>query len=317
MVFALSLAGLVGPAAAQDGTARLGADYDIFVIGGSDPAPCAAACGEDPRCKAWTFIKTLGQCRLKHTAVSSMANACCASGPKPATVRPARGEELTCADFAVDAIGQNDLNVANQCGYRGPLWSASYGEAFGRCLEVSPKRRQSERDERAVALTECQVVADRGEALTCDHYARLAVEEMTTNKKYRCGLKGAAWSDLASEHTTACRQVARTELAATTLQREAGLRACLGRGETASAESESAKACSIYVRTSLAQVVRAQQLRCGRAFAGPAWSPDDAQHYAFCKARAPRDRDTQLRDRTAALDKCEQDRKRFRFILKF
>jgi PAN domain len=110
-------------ARAQDGTARLGADYDIFVIGGNDPAPCASACAEDPRCKAWTFIKTLGQCRLKHTAVASTANACCASGPKPVAVRPARGDELTCADFAVEAIGQNDLNVANQCGYRGPLWS--------------------------------------------------------------------------------------------------------------------------------------------------------------------------------------------------
>ena len=63
-------------------------------------------------------------------------------------------------------------------------------------MAVAWKRRPSggrpERDERAAALTECKTVADRGEALTCDHYARLAVEEMTTNRKYRCGLKGTS-----------------------------------------------------------------------------------------------------------------------------
>ncbi len=297
---------------AQDGTSRLGADYDIFAMGGNDPSQCAQACGEDPRCKAWSFIKAIGQCRLKHTPVQAVANGCCASGLKPGAPKPARPEEVACADYAVEALSQNDDNIANQCGYSGVLWPAVFGDAYGRCLDTSPKRRQVDRDERARSIAECRTVVTQSNDLACDHFARLSVEEMKTNRQNKCGLRGAGWSELASDHATYCRDVSRTELSDAVLVREEALRECLGR-----ADGSSDKACDVYVQKSLAQVVRAQQLRCGRAFAGPTWTPDDAQHYAFCKAQAPRQRDAILRDRTSALEKCEQDRKRFRFILKF
>jgi PAN domain len=311
----LLMAVVVSPASAQDATSRLGADYDIFSIGGSDPKLCAAACAEDPRCKAWSFIKTIGQCRLKHTAVAPVANACCASGVKTVAPRPARPEEIACADYAVEALDQNNANITNQCGYRGPTWPVSFSDAYSRCLDASPRLRKAERDDRAQSIEECRTVVARSDELACDHYARLSVEEMKTNQQNRCRLRGPLWSDRASDHVTYCQGVTRAVLADATVQREDAIRQCLGRTGVGTDDSE--RACAVYVDKSLSQVVQAQQLRCGRAFSGPTWTPDQAQHFAFCQARPAKERDALLRQRADALVKCEQDRKRFRFILKF
>lgn len=297
--------------AAENGRLRLGADYDMFFIGGQSFEPCERACNEDPRCKAWSFIRTTGQCRLKHTAVASIANNCCVSGLRTRK-SAASDDEVACAELSVVAIEQNDANLAQQCGYRGPLWPADFRTAYGRCLDNSPRRRQLEANERKTALADCKRVVNRSADLACDHFARMALAESDTNAKSSCGFSGEAWTAEYDRHFNWCKTVARAEVSDRIANRERRLLQCISRGG-GSGEA----ACEVYAQTSVGQFVKAQQLKCGRAFAGGVWHADAAQHYQWCQAHSAAERDDWVGKRTALLEKCEKDRKRFKFILKF
>lgn len=67
---------------------RPGSDYRNFAVGRNDAALCRAACGLDPKCKAWTFVKPGAQgegprCWLKNRAPRRKNSKCCASGLSP------------------------------------------------------------------------------------------------------------------------------------------------------------------------------------------------------------------------------------------
>jgi hypothetical protein len=306
---------LIGTAAAyavDNGQIRLGADYDIFVIGGEDFRSCQEACEDDVRCKAWTFLKTIGQCRLKHTAVPAFPNNCCVSGLKEDRTPPRIADEGTCADFAVAALDDNDANRANQCGYTGPSWSSNYREIFGRCLESSPKRRQAEADERREALDDCTRLAKRSQQVTCDHYARMSVEQQKSNVANRCGYRGPDWSDDPKVFIDECRGTLRSQIDDRILAREAKLERCFETG------GELDPACEKYGKMSVIQFNRARQMRCGPAYSNAMWHADFRKHYDWClKASAP-DRQKWLVGRNKGLRECEDDRRRGgKIILKF
>lgn len=296
--------------AAENGFIKLGADYDMFFIGGQDSAPCERACNEDPRCKAWTFIRTTGQCRLKHTAVASMRNNCCVSGLRTRKVT-ASDDEIACAELSVEAVDQNDANLAQQCGYRGPLWPADFRTAYGRCLEISPRRRQSEAKERKTALADCRSVVSRSADLACDHFSRMAVAQVETNVNSGCGFSGPNWTDEPKVYFDWCKSVPRSEVSDRITNRERRLLQCISRGGAGE------EACEAFAQESVGQYVKAQQLKCGRAFSGGFWHADSAQHYQWCQSHSAAERTDWLTKRAALLDKCEKDKKRFKFILKF
>lgn len=64
-----------------------GGDYRSFFQSSSDPRICAAACGNDGRCRAWTWVRpgVQGQrskCWLKNRVPSARSSHCCVSGVK-------------------------------------------------------------------------------------------------------------------------------------------------------------------------------------------------------------------------------------------
>ena len=68
---------------------RLGADYRAFDMPEADPELCRVACDDDPRCKAFTYVKPglqgpSAKCWLKDSIPLPRANeGCCVSGVKP------------------------------------------------------------------------------------------------------------------------------------------------------------------------------------------------------------------------------------------
>jgi hypothetical protein len=314
-VLAAVLLGWGGAAwAAEDGQIRLGSDYDIFGIGGDDYRPCERACNEDDRCKSWTFVKTIGQCRLKHSEAPAFPNPNAVSG-----ISRKRGDrsrdEVVCAEFAVRVLDNNDANLANQCGFRGPQWTGEFGTAFGRCLEMRPDKRKEELEAMDVEIGECKKYASRAQERRCDHYARMAVAEAAANKQFKCGLEEGdqTWTSTSYDfHMRWCKSVPLTNLTAWTVNREARVLRCLAQA------GEPDPDCERYAQISVRQFRDAQLLRCGGSFSGAFWNANERQHYEWCVKQPKSERARWVSERANAIEKCRRDRdKRRRIILKF
>jgi len=68
-------------------TDRLGNDYRGISLDKANPLLCETACKQDPRCKAWTYVKPgikgpQAKCYLKDPAPAPRPNDCCVSGLK-------------------------------------------------------------------------------------------------------------------------------------------------------------------------------------------------------------------------------------------
>ena len=74
----------------EPNTDRGGSDYADHNLPSPDPALCRKACDQDPKCKAYTYVKPgvqgrLARCYLKDPAPAAKPNNCCVSGVKTAT----------------------------------------------------------------------------------------------------------------------------------------------------------------------------------------------------------------------------------------
>lgn len=69
---------------------RLGGDYQVVELPAADPELCRAACDDDAKCKAFTYVKPglqgkTARCWLKGPVVppARLNEGCCVSGVKP------------------------------------------------------------------------------------------------------------------------------------------------------------------------------------------------------------------------------------------
>ncbi len=72
-------------AALQYGTNYPGGDYDNFDLPRNDPADCQSACGRDPRCRSFTYVKPgiqgpHARCWLKNVVPKAVLDVNCISG---------------------------------------------------------------------------------------------------------------------------------------------------------------------------------------------------------------------------------------------
>ena len=71
----------------ERGIDRPGSDYRNFDLARPDPALCEAACANDNRCKAWTWVRpghqgSNARCWLKYRVPAAQASNCCVSGTR-------------------------------------------------------------------------------------------------------------------------------------------------------------------------------------------------------------------------------------------
>ena len=309
-LFLLAATGLSADAAADEqDTARWGGDYKIFRLNGGARA-CERACEKDWSCRAWTFIRPASQCRLKYTVPPPADNPCCVSGVKRVADSGPETQERRCAAFANRAIEQQEQNLAERCGYTGPLWHLNYGRHYRRCLSLGPAERRAERVERRDALKACIQYADRSRRLECDHYARLAVAQSRTNQDNACGLTGRRWSGRYQRHFDWCMGAQRAVRWDEAARREAGLARCL-----AGFAGPRNQACADFARILVKQFRKNEKYRCGRS--GPHWHGDEARHYLWCTQNSPAARERVMRRHRKAIKKCKSVGRALKFIFKF
>ncbi len=109
----LTALAVAGPAQAQTGYDRRGADYLNFQIRNGDPAVCAARCERDARCRAWSFsyprtTTVIATCWLKNKVPPRAENQCCISGVRGAgVIEPRRGP----IEYSIDRSGGDYRNL--------------------------------------------------------------------------------------------------------------------------------------------------------------------------------------------------------------
>jgi len=96
---------------------RIGGDYRNFDLSAPNPDLCQASCGNDPQCKAWTYVKpnTIQgpnpRCWLKNRIPLRKSNACCESGIKAPSSQ--MGQVLTDFDRPGSDITSFDLPASD------------------------------------------------------------------------------------------------------------------------------------------------------------------------------------------------------------
>ena len=68
-----------------------------------------------------------------------------------------------------------------------------------------------------------------GKRASCEVYARIAAVQSDANRRFRCGLRGPAWSDDVKAHFQWCRYVPRRKIAEEQRSRAENLQRCFNR----------------------------------------------------------------------------------------
>ena len=307
--FAVALAVLMcaGGAVAQDRRLKLdtmiqGGDYDQFQVPGlRGGRACAEACANDPRCQAWTFIRPVGQCRIKFEAGPAVPNKCCISGMKPtAEVADIGGKQGYCADYARRGVAASNQNLSQGCRLAGARWGGDFQAHYNWCMSVERARAQSETDTRAADLARCTTSASDGADAKCDHYARVSAVQIATAKKANCTIASydRLWTGDVATLKANCQRAPSRLLPADIDRRESILAACFG------SVGQLEQACGGYVETALKQVSQASANECG--FVGRSWTSSRAQHLQWCLDAGPAARKAETDARGQQIAACTQ-----------
>jgi len=286
-----------GARAEQRDTILFLGDYENFIVGRNQTwRACRRACGRDPRCKAWTFIKTTRQCRLKYFAGPKFSNSCCISGKRPKPVQQSR--QSFCADYAREALDAQDTNLAERCGYSGPRWHRSHARHYRWCLRADRADVRAETRRRANDLKHCTNLAARLKKARCDHFARLAVEQSRTAERASCDFDGPLWSTRLSAHKRTCERdpygVTRDKFDI----RERRLTRCFNLGGKVN------RTCRQYARQAVRDFEKSVARQC--AFkVGARWSDNRRRHYRYCTDASGAERRREANRRARALEQCE------------
>ncbi len=288
----------------QTDTMIQGGDYDSFKVEGSRPArACAEACERDPRCLAWTFIRQVGQCRLKREAGQTVGNKCCVSGFKEVTA-PAGGggsKQEFCAEYARQAAEANDENQQQGCDLQGDRWTSNYKDHYAWCIRSPRAAADDEADQRVAELGECKKQTSKGAKGLCDHFARLSMVQVDSNSKAKCGFPddGGRWSTNVRAHLKACErapnQIPQREIPI----RESLLDQCFqnaGRNE---------RACTDYATAAVAAFQKGVDNNCEFS-ESRRWNASKTRHYSWCLDASEGQRKAETAARIDEVSQCVQ-----------
>ena len=275
---------------------RIGGDYNYLEVPpGSGYRWCEDRCRDDARCKSWTYIKPSSQCRLKRIVAPARSSKCCVSGVKKISRRKSRRD--ICADFASEAVDQQDENLFRKCGYRGDLWSERYKVHFRACLSSTPRQRASQAAVRRRKLQLCEKNR-RQINRQCQRFAETAEQIGRSAGEHDCRLPRTSW--LGGGYDGAyewCRNNKDDANADTLHEARKALSACLRRGG-----GPYLKRCDEYAKAAVDQYDKARRAECG--FTGRHWHQSYRIHYQWCLKVDPWDIRNETDMRAHALKRC-------------
>jgi len=107
-------------------TDRPGSDFSNFNLPRADANQCRKACRDNPRCKAWTYVKPntiqgpKPRCWLKHAVPQAHKNSCCISGVMAQSSPPQTGSSVEAnvdrpgSDFSDFDLPRSDANLCKR-----------------------------------------------------------------------------------------------------------------------------------------------------------------------------------------------------------
>lgn len=286
----------------QRGIMLQSGDYDSFKIPGNrGPGACAEACERDPRCRAWTYVRPVEQCRLKFEVGVAVENNCCISGIKE-RAKSTDSRQAFCADYASRAVSANDANLAQDCRLTGARWSTDYRTHFSWCLRVDREEAAQESELRSAEIVRCEKRADRSSKPLCDHYARMAMLMIAAGEKGNCAFelgKNNRWVNDPAVQSRTCvgapQRIPATEFEG----RQRQLATCF---ERAGKEEE---ACTAFADQAVAQYDKAIEAQC--AFdESRKWNSSKARHYVWCLDASAKEREDVSFERDDELAECRR-----------
>ncbi len=317
--------------AEKQNSVRYGDDYRIFNMEeGATYRQCERRCEKETKCRAWTFIRervkhnkglsfnlgngfsiNLGdkheeiipaQCRLKHTVGASSRNKCCVSGVVRDMDDNDTAEEDRCARLARRAVKQNDRNLANDCGFRGRLWSASYSRHFDGCIRKGADEARRQQRRRKNELRQCSGGGSPRRNRRCERFADMVLSLNDSNKSNECGFSGSVWSSDFDTHYNLCKRNRNARRDERQIERQRDkIKVCLARGGGAFSQ-----VCDDFANLAIRQQRKNRKNQCG--FAGTRWHTNYRRHYQFCRKLSRWRRSREQRSRTRALSRCVSDR---------
>ncbi len=311
--------------AEEQDSLRIGGDYQFLTLQAGDGFQvCRRACKDDASCKAWTFIKQrtkrkeginfkLGpdlnigfggqneiippQCRLKHSVGPKHANECCTSGVKRVVQRTRPNKAERCANYAEEALEQQDKTLSRRCNLRGNRWQSNYRKHYRWCMGGSRRAAERETVARNDQLQECRdnrrVRRDR----QCDRYANTAMDVLEQADANNCRTPNREWDNEHERVYQWCLDNGRTKRRNVLEQAQTKLAACIRRGGGARSER-----CEIYADNALNQVDQAKQNGCRTR--GVTWASDFKTHYKACRTLNGRQARAKTQLRASFINRC-------------
>ncbi len=170
---------------------------------------------------------------------------------------PSASAASGCEQYAQNAVGENQQNLANKCGFTGPRWSPDYQSHFRWCVGARQDSVNREADARRNDLGNCSF---------CSNYTREALVAQQKNLANRCGLTGARWDSNFQNHFRWCMQARRDSV-----EQEARHR---------NFDASKCEECTTYTRAAIASNEQNLKNACG--FKGATWSSDYGHHFNWC-----------------------------------
>jgi hypothetical protein len=138
------------------------------------------------------------------------------------------GDDVWCpAVYAPTAVGQNQQNLDNKCGYTGPRWSSDKDAHARWCMKDKSGLAQREIDARISELQKCGVTYPAGADKWCNIYSIIAIAQNTANTASSCNLTGPAWKSDYIYHHAWCEKVPREATDSETTKRMTALGNCV------------------------------------------------------------------------------------------
>ncbi len=280
------------------GTLRLGADYSFKIAPkGSDYLWCEDSCRSDPRCKAWTFIKSTRQCRLKYNRGTAVKNDCCVAGRK-SEGQQANSKSKKCLTYAETVLSLYDQSLKNNCYFDKNAWNNQFKDHYRYCMRKNVRTVEDDLDNKKALLKQCKAgewQLDR----RCSAYGKQAVSQNKMNLNNKCGFtRRSRWHSGFTRHYDWCSNHSRYEREDQNYKRQRFLAACLNRGG-----GRYSKACDAFSQAALVDVKKAQDLNCG--LTGKDWSLKFKDHYQWCLNADSWQRVSEAKTRARSLKRCK------------
>lgn len=206
------------------------------------------------------------------------------------------GTRAQCRAYADVSVKQAQMNVNQQCGYKGDIWSKRRGNHYDDCLDLFNAQQIADiKLRRRNMLLRCRDGGSRESGFSprrrkqCAKYADVSLKQFKMNRRNNCDFGGPIWHGNRKRHINQClNKYSAREIANIKLERRNMLNECrnIDNGfdiksvERRANLSDKQRRCLDYANVAVRQNERNVKNDCG--YWGLRWHSNRKWHYRAC-----------------------------------